>query len=350
MSVRDITDPQSQPLLKAVKPSRTEVAVRFSAIDHLEDAGFDRQPRPHLRRSARCESSVTKRRADARIRLARDRRELARTRLTSFGDGHGLWEAGAGKVLPFYTRNLTGVTEWVQPLRRADLMPQIVELQPDFRAVPPGTGTARPLRTKTDAIQSGAIDLSRVLNPSGTGLVWAGLRDGAPIAKSRRLRSTDRSTIVQVTSLGVNVKYSPQNTLVFVTRLDTGEPVPGAHVSLIRRDGAMAWESTTGADGAAVGGAAPRLRRDWYTPELDFIVIAEKDGDLAYAGNTWHEGISPWDFDVYPNPREIDPVLRGSVFTDRGVYRLGEEVHFKAILRSDTPTGVKLLPLVPRSR
>ena len=29
---------------------------------------------------------------------------------------------------------------------------------------------------------------------------------------------------------------------------------------------------------------------------------------------------------------QADPLLRGSVFTDRGVYKLGEEVHFKAIL------------------
>src|SRR5262249_13429816 len=37
------------------------------------------------------------------------------------------------------------------------------------------------------------------------------------------------------------------------------------------------------------------------------------------------------------------PVLRGSVFTDRGVYRPGEDVHFKLIARSDTPTGMRLL-------
>ena len=30
-------------------------------------------------------------------------------------------------------------------------------------------------------------------------------------------------------------------------------------------------------------------------------------------------------------------MLRGTVFSDRGVYRLGEEVHFKAILRQNTP-------------
>ncbi len=34
---------------------------------------------------------------------------------------------------------------------------------------------------------------------------------------------------------------------------------------------------------------------------------------------------------------EAQPLLRGTVFTDRGVYKLGEEVHFKAVLRSDTP-------------
>jgi hypothetical protein len=32
------------------------------------------------------------------------------------------------------------------------------------------------------------------------------------------------------------------------------------------------------------------------------------------------------------------------VFTDRGVYRLGEQVHVKAILRSDTNRGIQLLP------
>ena len=37
-------------------------------------------------------------------------------------------------------------------------------------------------------------------------------------------------------------------------------------------------------------------------------------------------------------------MLRGSVFSDRGVYKLGEEVHIKAILRWDTANGMKLLP------
>ena len=73
-------------------------------------------------------------------------------------------------------------------------------------------------------------------------------------------------------------------------------------------------------------------------------MTAEKDGDVAYVGSDWNEGISPWDFGTGVNLREREPLLRGSVFTDRGVYRLGEEVHFKAILRHNTPAGVRLLP------
>ncbi len=347
MSVRDITDPINQPLLKPSKPARKETwQYDFPTAVTLEDAGFSRQPpaRTYVVRLA------------ASLQSARDGQTLGydwtdiienwhERAFTSFGDGHGVWESSSGLVLPFYTRNLVDATQWAQPVRRAELMQRIADVDPKFNALPPGDGLRRTLRTKTDAIESAGVDLSGALGGSKQGIVWAGVREGNPIANSRRLtRETDKSSIVQVTNLGVNVKYSPQNTLVFVTRLDTGEPVQGAHVSLIRRDGAVAWERSTGADGAAMGGAAPRLREDWYEPALDFIVVAEKDGDLAYAGNSWHEGIAPWDFGAYPNPHEIDPLLRGSVFTDRGVYRLGEEIHFKAILRSDTPTGIRLLP------
>ena len=37
-------------------------------------------------------------------------------------------------------------------------------------------------------------------------------------------------------------------------------------------------------------------------------------------------------------------MLRGSVFTDRGVYREMEEVHVKAVVRDDTPSGMRLVP------
>jgi len=132
---------------------------------------------------------------------------------------------------------------------------------------------------------------------------------------------------------------------VFVTRLDNGEPVAGARVSIVDRRNQTMWNGTTGADGVALAPDTPlRPRRAWFDPSLDFLVIAEKDGDVAYVGSDWTEGIEPWSFGTRFNLTEATPVLRGTVFADRGVYRLGEEVHVKAILRRDTPRGIDLPP------
>ena len=82
--------------------------------------------------------------------------------------------------------------------------------------------------------------------------------------------------------------------------------------------------------------------RRWW--QFAFIVTAEKDGDVAYTASDWNEGVTPWEFALPFSLEEAEPLLRGTVFSDRGVYRLGEEVHFKAVLRHNTPEGIRLLP------
>ena len=262
---------------------------------------------------------------------------------TSFGDGHGVWESSGGLTLPFYARNFREVTEWTLKIEPRDLMAMVLRLQRgQFREVPEGPGTPRRLPVTPDKIQSHGIDLAAALGAK-TGLVWAAIRENTAIDRSRPwMRNRDRSTIVQVTNLGITVKDSPENTLIFVTRLDNGEPVAGARVSIVTDAGGAAWTGTTGDDGVAV---APDTRirgtLEWW--QFAFIVTAEKDGDIAYVGSDWTEGLSPWEFGLRYDLSEADPLLRGSVFSDRGVYRLGEEIHFKAILRRDTPRGIQLL-------
>ncbi len=262
---------------------------------------------------------------------------------TSFGDGHGVWESSGGLTLPFYARNFRDITQWTLRIEPRDLMAMVLRLQGgQFRAVPDADGAPRRLPVTPDKIQSHGIDLAAALGAK-TGLVWAAIRENTPIERSRAwIRNRDRSTIVQVTNLGITVKDSPDNTLIFVTRLDNGEPVAGARVSIITGAESATWTGTTGADGVAI---APdtKLRnpREWW--QFAFIVTAEKDGDIAYVGSDWTEGISPWEFGLRYDLSEADPMLRGTVFSDRGVYRLGEEIHFKTILRRDTPRDIQLL-------
>ena len=204
---------------------------------------------------------------------------------------------------------------------------------PGFDPIADGQGLDRRLGGSVDKINSHGLDLSKVLKPNGTGLVWAAVQDGDPIEHARPWTREDgkpiiRSTIVQVTNLGITVKDSPINTLVFVTRLDNGAPVADAKVSIVKLDGSALWSGTTGADGTVL---APNTRirdpRQWY--RFAFLVTAEKDGEVAYAGSDWNEGLVPWEFGLRFNLEDADPLLRGTVFSDRGVYRLQHEVEIR---------------------
>ena len=314
----------------------------------LEDAGFAAQP-PDRRYAV--SAAATLKAADGQtlgypwVGIVENFHMRA---FTSFGDGHGVWEKEGGTQLPFYARNLRDVRQWAAALTPSNLMQTLLELQNNnFSTTPAGDGTLRRLTVTPDRVQSHGLNLAGALRPGGTGLVWTAVREGELLPRTHRFFGSDpatRASIVQVTNLGITVKDSPQNTLVFVTRLDTGAPVPGASVSIVRTDNSTFWRGTTGADGVAIAPSTPLRDPDnWY--EFAFVVTAEKDGDIAYVGSNWNEGIMPWDFGTGVNLRERDPILRGSVFSDRGVYRLGEEVHFKAVLRHNTPTGgIRLLP------
>jgi uncharacterized protein YfaS (alpha-2-macroglobulin family) len=331
---------------KAATPRPSRDRDDASQYLTLEDAGFEAQP-PDRKYLMSAAASLT----------ANDGQTLGypwlgvvdnwhATAFTSFGDGHGVWEADGGAQLPFYARNVRDILQWAFRLEPSRLMPTIRKLQPGFAAAPPIAAQTRALRVTPDAVQSHGLPLGAALSPSGTGLVWAAVQDGQMLDRTHRAYGGDRvrASIVQVTNLGVTVKDSPANTLVFVTRLDTGAPVGGAAVTIVRADNDTHWRGTTNDDGVAVAPATPLRNPDtWYERTTPFLVTAEKDGDLAYTSADWHEGLSPWEFDLAFNLRERDPLLRGSVFTDRGVYRLGETVQFKAILRQNAASGVRLL-------
>lgn len=282
---------------------------------------------------------------------------------TSFGTGHGVWESSGGPQLPFYARNLTSVKEWLAPVKPEELVPTILRidgltLKPDGSLETTGGGNRPPavnpsirsLVPTTDAIQTFGLNLSKLLMPSGTGLVWAAIQRRAAVDLSYKVEEDPHATLIQVTNLGITVKDSPQNTLIMVTRLDNGDPVEAADVEIRTPDNKVFWKGTTTSTGVALApGTATMPSRAklsrWEIPwNLAFVVIARKGDDIAYVCSDWNEGIRSYDFDITYNPDEAKPQLRGAVFADRGVYKLGEEVHFKAILRSDTVDGIKMVP------
>ena len=359
-TVTDITDP-ARPiaLTAAARPSTYDYPSSGYSLDVL---GYELQP--SRRYLVRVDPSLQ----------AEDGQTLGYTWMgvidvwhksafISFGEGQGVWESSGGAILPFSARNFRSVKEWLAPLSIEATMPLLLELQRNgFRSTPPGAAPrTRTLNVVADKIQSFGLDVSSAIGPDNQGLLWAAIAPGQAIPRSRIYDPTTRATIVQVTNLGISVKDSPLNTLILVTALDSGAPVSGANVSIRTTDNQVFWTGQTGDDGVAMV-TNTNLRTRWRNEpkkegedeydeswralgELHFIVVAEKEGDVAYVGSDWNEGITPWELGVDFDINESDPLLRGTIFSDRGVYKLGEEVHAKLIVRSDTPgRGMQLLP------
>jgi alpha-2-macroglobulin len=357
ITLTDITDPAKEVV---VKPKQTTSEYDYPSWGYgLDELGYTIAPGHRYR--VRVDPSLA---ADDGQKLGYTFTATIdywqKSAFVSFGSGHGVWESGGGPVLPFHARNFKTVKQWLSPLALEELMPTMLRLRESgFNVTPPGKPVTRTLNVGLNKISAIGLDLKPVLGDDNLGLAWAAIEPGQPFAKSRIYDPTPVSTLVQATNLGISVKDSPQNTVVMVTRLDDARPVEGAKVSIRDRANKVFWSGSTNAQGIAVAPNTDLRRKkeapspatqdedwesDWYNlNELHFVVTAEKDGDLAYVGSDWNEGLGPWDFGVRFDLAEAGPQLRGTVFADRGVYKLGEEVHFKLVARADTPNGMQLL-------
>jgi uncharacterized protein YfaS (alpha-2-macroglobulin family) len=352
VTVTDVTDPKAEKPLKAkdVTPDYDYPSWSYS----LDELGFTLQPGRRYRVRVAPEVTAVD---DQKLGYAFTAvvENWNKSAFVSFGSGHGVWEATGGPVLPFHARNFRSVKQWLAPLGIDELMPTMQRLRSEgFNVAPDVKPATRKLTLGLNKISAIGFDLTPAIGSDNLGIAWVAVEPGETMPKSRVYDPSIVSTLVQSTNLGISVKDSPQNTLILVTRLEDAKPVAGVNVSIRDRSNKVFWSGVTDANGLAI---APNtdLRRtkgedanpyewDWAAlHELNFVVVAEKDGDVAYVGSDWHEGVLPWEFDVRFDLAEAEPQFRGTVFADRGVYKLGEEVHLKLIARADTPNGMQLL-------
>jgi hypothetical protein len=221
LSVFDISNPSSVEARRASTPVPS-LRGDVSPLHTIEEAGFERQP-PATRYALHLAAELVA--ADGQplgypfVGIVGNWHQPA---VTSFGDGHGVWETDGGAQLPFYARNFTTVLQRMAPVPIDQLMPRTLLVRDrSERHLPPGAPTTRRLNVTPDVIQSHGVNISALLSPRGTGLIWAAIDGETPIAESEA-RRTPTSTLVQVTNLGVTVKDSPQGTLVFVTAAVAG--------------------------------------------------------------------------------------------------------------------------------
>jgi alpha-2-macroglobulin len=168
--------------------------------------------------------------------------------------------------------------------------------------------------------------------------------------------------MVNVTDLGVLLKVGPASGVAWVTSLATGQPVAGARVIVYTPQGKQVWVDVTDRHGLVkLPGSAKLLEQpsvddtadleepewgDWDSYRSQrLIAVVEKGQDLAIVDGNWANGIQTWNFGVPEERRGGVTQVRGFIQSDRGLYRPGETVHFKGIVREITAGAP---PRVPR--
>ena len=148
----------------------------------------------------------------------------------------------------------------------------------------------------------------------------------------RVIGSYDRRMAL-VTDLGLLVKTNADNSQhVFVHSISTGEPVEGAAVELLGKNGLAALTATTDAEGHAALASAADFRRD----REPTVLVVRHDDDVTFMPYRRSDRRLTWSgFDIGGEHTAEDDAerLKAALYTDRGLYRPGETVRLFGIVR-----------------
>ena len=169
--------------------------------------------------------------------------------------------------------------------------------------------------------------------------VWAAPDSIYP--EARHFIPDASKAMLVVSRHNLSLKTSPTEELIWATDLRSGEVLPNLSIVAMDEYGDVLSQGTTDQDGVFAG--EKHDAQDRRAVVFAFAGDPQAPGpDFCAAIDGWSDGITPWQFDLpveyYDNP------YAAYVFTDRPIYRPGQTVYFKGILRRDDDAHYDLPP------
>ncbi len=153
--------------------------------------------------------------------------------------------------------------------------------------------------------------------------------------------TTDK-LVLSVVDTTLVTKLAYDELLVWALDWETGEPLAGVEVlagSAGEPPYTEAESATTDADGLARFAISPAATSYWGLYGHYLVRIAG-EGRNGVTLTWWESGSHPWDLDV-PTGSFI-PTTRGHLYTDRPIYRPGETVYYKGVVRGEDDASYAL--------
>lgn len=149
----------------------------------------------------------------------------------------------------------------------------------------------------------------------------------------------NQRNLVMVADTNIVVKEMFGEVRVWVTDLASGQPAQGRNLTLYNRMGVAIGTAVSDANGFAV---FP------YEPTNNYLegvaVVSNEPGQAGFgvASSLWNGNISPWQLGLSTNFSDEAPIF-AYLYTDRPIYRPGDTVYYKGIVR-DSHFGRYSLP------
>jgi uncharacterized protein YfaS (alpha-2-macroglobulin family) len=153
-----------------------------------------------------------------------------------------------------------------------------------------------------------------------------------PEAKTEGRRAAQ--AIVQLTDIGLAWKFTTSEALIFAFSCETGKPLPNVTLGSYGEDAAKLDEVVTDKDGIARVARHKNIRH-----------IHAKQGADSYtaAFDDTLDQVSMWYFPVrYSWMKSLPETRRAFLFTERSLYRPGEMVRIKGIVRDQLGNAIAL--------
>ncbi len=246
-------------------------------------------------------------------------------------DSFVLLEASGDGALPIETSNLKRLQTSITPLSVAEM----ARLLADGRETAPlpagAVKSVLEIPMRKNIPQRTPLPLRPLLPKDGPQLFAVNVDDPTKAARWEHHR-----VVGQITDLAAHAKLGALSSVVWVTSLSKGQPVADAVVRVYDAQGAVKAEAKSDVDGVArLPGMVDVLGKDgdsdspWHVPFA--LVSATLGTDTGVTLSTWESEAGSdvrraWEGNI----ADVTVV----VFTERGIYRPGDAVQVKGVVRS----------------
>ncbi len=136
--------------------------------------------------------------------------------------------------------------------------------------------------------------------------------------------------LLVVASASLTFKSSDGESLLWLTDMTSGKPLAGVPLKVFDNNYTALAQGTTDANGL-LHVTIPPLALNSYVS----FAASDDPGHYAFAELNWGSGVSPYQFGISEAYYNLPLPYKAYVYTERPVYRPGQPVYFKGILRLD---------------